>query len=149
MLALTACATCYSQSRSWRLLPDSMVLAPFKDVHRAAVFRLAADMRNTKAVLEISARMREADALYLALEKMRESAKADSTAIADLSDMNKRLAERGDRWARKARRRGVTVGVLSGATAGLALAALMDGETPLGVLAPVGVAIISVAILTK
>lgn len=102
-----------------------MVLAPFKDVRRAAVFRLAADMRNRSAVLETSARMREAEALSLALGKMREAAKEDSTAIADLSIMQDRLAERGDRWARKARRRGVTVGVLTGALAGMVAVVLL------------------------
>lgn len=89
-----------------------MVIAPFKEIKQAAIFRLTVDMRYRNASLEISHRIVEANELRESNAHLISAAQSDSMAIAGLRDREEALTIRGDRWARKAKRRGKALGIV-------------------------------------
>ncbi len=102
-----------------------MVLAPFAEVKQAAVYRLTVDYRNRNAVLEISARMREADELRAAIAALRRASVADSLAIAGLRDHGDLLLARVEKADKKVKRRGRVIAILVPVTIGAVVAGIL------------------------
>lgn len=97
--------------RRWTLLPDSMAMIPFEDVREAAALRLTSDEMRRSAVLEVIALNGENDRLRKAMTAQTASYLTTTKALETCAKEHAAITRERDRYARKARRRGVVVAV--------------------------------------
>lgn len=121
LLALTACAQTYSQTRSdgWRLLSPGMVAMPLEDLHLIHARRKVADgmlSERARVVVEWRGYAEAAQELAALRERERDGAKADMMRAIEeagiVREENAKLSRRLKRMRPWATAMKVTVGVL-------------------------------------